>query len=86
MLSDFKHPMCVLWPFCCVCWLSKQKGNVVLIVMLIFSKNIDELDKFCGDFFTKILIGFVSMNVILNGKYIGSLIWAVHRQKNIHPI
>ena len=30
----------------------------------------------------KILIGFVSMNVILNYKYIGGLIWAVHWQKN----
>ena len=82
MLSDFKHPMCVLWPFCCVCWLSsKQKGHVVLIIRLIFSKNIDESDKFCGDFFAKILIGFVSTNVILNGKYVGGLIWAVHRQQ-----
>ena len=61
MLSDFKHAMCVLWPFCCVCWLSsKQKGHVVLIIRLIFSKNIDESDKFCGDFFANILLGFVS--------------------------
>ena len=87
MLSDFKRLMCVLWPFCCVCWLSsKQKGHVVLIIRLIFSKNIDESDKFCGDFFAKILIGFVSTNVILNGKYIGGLIWAIHRQKKKHAL
>ena len=55
-----------------------------MIIRLIFSKNIDESDKFCGDFFAKFLIGFASMNIILNGKYIGSLIWAVHWQKT-HP-
>ena len=35
-----------------------------------------------SDFHVKILFGFVSTNVILNGKYIGGLIWAVHWQKN----
>ena len=53
-----------------------------MIIRLIFSKNIDKLGKFCGNFFGKNLIGFVSMNVILNYKYIGGLIWAVHWQKN----
>ena len=61
---------------------SKQIGHVVLIIRLIFSKNVDESDKFSVDFFAKLLIGFVSTNVILNGKCIGGLIWAVHRQKN----
>ena len=53
-----------------------------MIIRLIFSKNIDGSYKFCGDFFAKFLIGFVSTNVILNAKYIGGLIWAVHWQKN----
>ena len=83
MLSDFKRPMCVLWPFCYVCWLSsKQKGHVFLLIRLIFSKNIDESNKFFGNFFAKILFVFLSTNVKLNGKYIGGLNWAVHQQKN----
>ena len=32
----------------------------------IFSKNINESDKFCGNFFAKFLINFVSTNVILD--------------------
>ena len=64
MLSHFKRPMCVLLPFFVFAGGHQNKKGHVLIIRLIFSKNIDESDKFCRNFFAKNLINFVSSNVL----------------------